>query len=71
MEPLTGFTLVNQKGSGTVDGPVVHSLDGALLVDGLTNHVQDTAKGTGADRHLSSVLNKACMRTGKHHSMTT
>lgn len=34
-----------------MDGPVVGRLDGALLVDGLADHVEDAAQGAGAHGH--------------------
>lgn len=34
-----------------MDGSVLVGLDGAALVDGLTDHVDDSAEGLGADGH--------------------
>lgn len=51
----TGFTLVRQERGGAMDRPVGGGFDGSLLVDGLTNDIQDTTKGTRADRHLDGV----------------
>ena len=51
---LTSITLLSEQGGGTVNRPSVGSLDRALLIDGLTDHIHDTTKGTRAHGHTDS-----------------
>ena len=43
--------LVDIRGRGRVDRPLLGGLDRARLVDRLANHVHDAAQGIFADRH--------------------
>ena len=59
-EELLSGTLLIERGSLTMDREELGSVDGATLVDGLSDHINDTAEGARADRHLNrvaSVLN--------------
>ncbi len=48
-QDLLGLALLGEEGSGLVDGGLQAALDGALLIDGLADDVDDTAEGTGSD----------------------
>lgn len=48
-EDLIGGTLLSERGRGGVDGVPLVRVDGTLLVDGVTDHVDDAAKSGGAD----------------------
>lgn len=48
-QDLLGLALLGEERGGAVDGGSHVALDGALLVDGLTDDVQDAAEGAGAD----------------------
>mmetsp|Transcript_8345 Transcript_8345/g.16061 ORF Transcript_8345/g.16061 Transcript_8345/m.16061 type:complete len:394 (+) Transcript_8345:943-2124(+) len=45
--------LLSELGSLTMDGPNIGSINGTLLIDGLTNDVHDTTKGTTANGDLN------------------
>jgi hypothetical protein len=49
---LSSCRLVDELGSLGVNRPCLVALDGSPLVDGLTNDVQNTAKGASADTLL-------------------
>ena len=55
-ENLLGLTLLGEGGGSTVEGSELLGLlvgeDGSLLVDGLTDDVDDTAEGLGTDGDL-------------------
>jgi hypothetical protein len=50
-EDLSTRTLVHEGGGISVNRAVLVGVDGAALVDGLTNHVDDSAESLGADGH--------------------
>ena len=57
---LSTGTLVDEAGGISVDGSELISLDGTTLVNGLTNNINDSAEGFGADgdqNRRTSVLN--------------
>mmetsp|Transcript_16102 Transcript_16102/g.35688 ORF Transcript_16102/g.35688 Transcript_16102/m.35688 type:complete len:366 (+) Transcript_16102:789-1886(+) len=50
-EDLLGLALLREEGGGPVNGGEDITQDGALLVHGLSDDVQNTAQGAGADGH--------------------
>jgi hypothetical protein len=50
-EDLLGLALLGEERGGSVDGCAHVALDGALLVHGLTDDVQNAAQGAGAHGH--------------------
>jgi peptide chain release factor 1 len=46
---LLGLTLLSEERGRAMDGSLKASSDGTLLIHGLTNHIQDTAKSAGSD----------------------
>jgi hypothetical protein len=53
---LLGLTLLSEGGGSPVKGGILLGTllgeDGSLLIDGLSNHVDNTSKSFGTDRHL-------------------
>jgi len=54
-QDLIGGTLINESRGRGVNGVLLLCANGALVVDGLANYVDDTAKSLGADRHHDRV----------------
>jgi len=54
-EELSSGTLVLEGGGVSMDGEELVGVNGALLVDGLTNDVDDSSEGLGTDRHHDGV----------------
>mmetsp|Transcript_20622 Transcript_20622/g.35423 ORF Transcript_20622/g.35423 Transcript_20622/m.35423 type:complete len:548 (+) Transcript_20622:132-1775(+) len=56
---LLTLTLLSEGGCAAVEGSELGGFlvgkDGSLLIDGLTNDVDDTSQGLGADRHLDGL----------------
>jgi peptide chain release factor 1 len=49
LKNLSGGRLLSEGGGLSVDGKVLSSLNGSTLIDGLTNDVDNSTKGTTAD----------------------
>lgn len=51
-EHISAGTLVLERWRVSVNGQVLVGVNGAALIDGLTDHVDDSAQSFGADGHL-------------------